>query len=340
MVSVNAIVIDPEVPEGPKRRLAAADSQHRTAPRHSPYVQELIAFGAPTPLQPRLPRLARLLHTAAARQTATDAERKAQRMFLAMSGMVVGTLAVQPVEAPLVRALLVTLCSVAALATGRVMTIALALHSREAHQLDNAAVLFHRQYVCPPRDFDAQARPAWHAAVAAANQVAHSDVVRMELIDSVRVKTVLPYLLWDIAERLARLSALRRRHRAILNGVRADDPEVAAVLAPQRQAHELAAQDIARRVRYLEAFAERVTEADTAQRREEAVRQLGRLNDIHRDLLARVGDERSADPAILSADQASDVQAVIDQANEAVRQANEAGRSLAPLPGQQRVRAE
>ncbi len=97
---------------------------------------------------------------------------------------------------------------------------------------------------------------------------------------------------------------------------------MAVVLEPQRQAHALAVADVGRRVRDLEVFASRVMEADAAKRREEAVRRLADLNDVHRDLLAKVGGGNDLP-------ETRDVQAVIDQANKAVRAANEAGRSLA-----------
>jgi hypothetical protein len=289
VVSVNAIVIDPEVPEGPKRWLTEADRRRREAPPHGPVgtytfrhrgtsvyrreddreygllVPELIPFADPTPrLDPPSPL-----------------------QFL-----------------------------------GR----ALRPRLRESYEQDNAAVLYHRRYVCPSRDLDANARQSWQRAIVAAEKVSRSDVVRQQLIDSVRVTTVLPYHLWDIAERLAELSALRADHEIILDGVAHDDPDVAVVLDPQRRAHELAADDIERRVRDLEVFACRVEEADAARRREEAVRRLADLNDIHRDLLARVGSPSETLGSDLPAPH--ELQAVIDQANKAIRAANEAGRSL------------
>lgn len=64
-------------------------------------------------------------------------------------------------------------------------------------------------------------------------------MVRLGLVDSVQVTTVLPYHLWEVAERLARLSALRVQHKAILRGVDADDPDVATLLAPQRRTQQV-----------------------------------------------------------------------------------------------------
>lgn len=102
---------------------------------------------------------------------------------------------------------------------------------------------------------------------------------------------------------------------------------MAALLTPQRRAHELAIADIEQRLRHLEVFADLMGKADAARRRERAVRQLTALNDSHRDLLARIGEDAAG---VEMASRASvDIQAIIDQADDAVRQANEAGRSLA-----------
>ena len=293
MVSVNAIVIDPEVPKGPRRWLAQADERRRTPPPP----QE--AAGAYTFRQ----------HGSTIYRREDDLEYGLSVGVPALIGFAEPAPTLDP--------------------PGLLEATARALWPRrqERYELDNAAILYHRRYVCPSRDLDAGSRQSWQRAVGAANAIVASDVVRQQLIDSVRVTTVLPYRLWDIAEQLARLSALRAGHRQILDGVPEDDPDVVVVLAPQRRAHELAVRDIECRVRDLEVFASRLDEAEAALRREEAVRQLAELNDVHRELLAHVGngiDNLAGDlPAT------HDVQAVIDQANKAIRAANEAGCSLA-----------
>jgi hypothetical protein len=294
VASVNVIVIDPEVPAGPRRWLAEADRRRR-APRRPDHVG-----------------------TYTFRQGGSTVYRREDdpEYGLRVPALIPFREDTPALDAPTA-----------------VEHIARALLPRlqERYELDNAAILYHRRYVCPPRDLDALARQAWQRAVVTAERIERSDVVRQQLIDSVRVTTVLPYHLWDIAERLARLSALRSEHKTILDGVPDDDPDVAVVLDPQRRAHELATDDIERRVRDLEAFAIRVADADAAVRREEAVRRLADLNEVHRDLLARVGDHTGS---LGSSDlpRPRDVQAVIDQAAKAIRAANEAGRSLA-LPG-------
>jgi len=194
----------------------------------------------------------------------------------------------------------------------------------------HAVTAYHRRYVSPSRDMDAQARAVWARAVDAATKLKESEVVQHGLVDSVQVTTVLPYHLWDIAERLAQLSALREQHKAILRGVDANDPDIASLLAPQRRAQEAADTDIEQRVRQLEVFTGLVDQADAARRRERAVRNLATLNDSHAELLAHIGQSTGD---ALTEQMTVDVQAIIEQADEAVRQANEAGRSLV-LPAQ------
>jgi hypothetical protein len=291
VLSVNAIVIDPEVPEAPRLWLTEADRRRRA------------------PQQPDVP-----VGTYTFRHARVSVYRREDDREY---GLRVPELI--PFADPQARVDPPTFLVA--------LTWALFPRLREHHEMDHAAALYHRRYVCPPQDLDVEARQAWQRTVLAANKTSRSDVVRQQLIDSVRVTTVLPYHLWDVAERLARLSALRISHRDILAGVAVDDPDVAVVLDPQRQAHALAVADVERRVRDLEVFAARVMEADAAKRREEAVRRLADLNDVHRDLVARVGGGSDLP-------EAHDVQAVIDQANKAVRAANEAGRSLALLDPQ------
>lgn len=288
MESVNAIVIDPEVPDGPKNWLAEADTRRRAPRQEGP------------------------VGTYTFRQHGSKVYRREDDREY---GLQVPELVPYAAPAP----------GIDPPTALEQFTRSVFPWLRENYELANAAAVYHRRYVCPPQDFDAHSKQDWQRTVIAADKISRSDVVREELIDSVRVTTVLPYYLWDVAERLAQLSALRADHKAILDGVQDDDPDVAVVLQPQRRAHQLATDDIDRRIRDLEVFASRVSEADAARRREEAVRRLADLNDVHRDLLARVG---SADAAGGDLPEAHDVQAVIDQANRAIRAANEAGRAL------------
>jgi hypothetical protein len=196
----------------------------------------------------------------------------------------------------------------------------------------HAPVTQHRRYVLPSSDIDAEHWQLWKKAVDARNRIVRAQVVSAGQIDSVQVTEVLPQRLWDIADRLARLSQVRARHQEILGQVPPDDPDIAPALARQRRAQDVAAADVARRVHDLESFADLVDAADLATRKESIMRELSALDDTHADLLAGVGD--SAADADLSQRLADDVTAVIDQAREAVKQANDAALTLA-LPDDQ-----
>lgn len=155
------------------------------------------------------------------------------------------------------------------------------------------ATRYHRRYVFPDTDLDSGARATWGRVVRATNAIYRARATREKGgIDPVWMSTVLPHHQWDIAESLARLSALRKRQREILSSAGNDpdarDEEIAAVLIPQQRAQELAIADIERHVRLLEDLASQITTADAALRRARAARRLATLDDQHAELLARV----------------------------------------------------
>jgi hypothetical protein len=194
---------------------------------------------------------------------------------------------------------------------------------RAAH----APVTQHRRYVLPGTDIDADHWKLWKRAVDARNRIACADVVNAGRIDSVQVAEVLPQRMWDIAERLARLAELRARHQEILGDVPPEDPDVAPAVTRQRRAQELALADATRRVSELEKFADLVDAADLAARKESIVRELNELDDTHAELLAGIGDtDLDTD---LTHRLADDATAVIEQARQAIDQANAAALTLA-----------
>jgi len=191
---------------------------------------------------------------------------------------------------------------------------------------ENPAITCHRRYVRPSVDIDAEYQGMWDRAAAAGKRIQATDVVKQQLVDSVQVEAVLPQRLWDIAERLARLSEARARHREILHGGAPDDADVVATVDQQRRVQDLAAADVARRVQALEALADLLAKASAAARAETIATELADLSAIHADLLAGIG-ETAADADV--ADRlAGDAATVIEQAREAVRRASEAARTL------------
>jgi len=128
------------------------------------------------------------------------------------------------------------------------------------------AIACHRRYVRPGTDIDAAFLPLWNRAAAAAEQIAAAEVVVADRIDSAQVTALLPHRLWEIAERLARLTEARDRQREILGGAAPDDPDLAATVAQQRAAQDLAAADAIRRVERLEEIAGLLAQADLTER--------------------------------------------------------------------------
>jgi hypothetical protein len=189
-----------------------------------------------------------------------------------------------------------------------------------------AAVTYRRRYVVPQLDLHGETLARWQRASQAARTIRASESVRLGLINSVEVAAVLPYHLWDIAERLALLSGPERRQATILRDLDVSDPDVQVVLGPQRHAHELALADIDRRIGRLEEFAALAASADAARKRRRALEDLARLNGDYAELLVRLGDE---DDALTAAGRpAGELRAMAAEADDAVRLANEAGRAL------------
>jgi hypothetical protein len=190
----------------------------------------------------------------------------------------------------------------------------------------HAPVSQHRRYVLPSSDIDNEHWSLWKRAVDARNRIAEATVVSSGQIDSVQVTEVLPQRLWDIAERLARLAEVRAKHKQILGDISPDDPDIASAVARQRRAQQLTVADVTRRVADLEQFADLVSAADLAVRKETIVRQLNALDDTHADLLAGIGE--TIPDADLSQRLANDATALIDQARQAIKHANDAALTL------------
>jgi hypothetical protein len=210
--------------------------------------------------------------------------------------------------------------------TGLLMSLLGRPSSREV-EAARAPVTQHRHYVQPSTDIDAEHWKLWKRAVEARNRIAGADVVNAGRIDSVQVAEVLPQRLWDIADQLARLAELRARHREILGDVSPDDPDVAPVVTRQRRVQELALADATRRVRNLENFADLLAAADLAARKESIVRELNELDDTHAELMAGIGE--TALDVHLAHRLTDDATAVIQQARQAVEEANAAALTLA-----------
>jgi len=181
----------------------------------------------------------------------------------------------------------------------------------------HAAAYYHRRYVVPRTDMDSSAREIWRRAIAAANSIATAEVVRQRLVDSVEVATAMPQRLWEIAEGLARLTEARARQRESLHQAEQDDPYISVKVTSQDRKLSLAAERIAERVGKLEEFADLLGKADAGKHREATLERLGKVDDLLLDLLATT--DGGSDELDQTERLRLEVQAVIEQANEAAR---------------------
>lgn len=159
---------------------------------------------------------------------------------------------------------------------------------RSERLIAEAAIRYHRKYVVPYADMDADAASVWMRVVKAVNAISRSRASIGQWVDTAWVSNVLPHHQWDIADKLARLSWLRKRQRLILAGTDPRDASVAGVLRPQLRAQEIVTAEIERHVQLLEDFARQATAAQAAMVRERIAGDLAGLDEPHGELLAQV----------------------------------------------------
>ncbi|HEX4818332.1 MAG TPA: hypothetical protein VFV66_36805 [Nonomuraea sp.] len=116
------------------------------------------------------------------------------------------------------------------------------------------------------------------------------------LLDDVRNAVMLPAQEWEIARLLAKLSALRAKHRETVS--RGITPEVEAVAAPLAKALDNSEAAVVARVEALERYAANVTEAERAYRAHQQIEELrGRLHQ-YEELVAETGADGFAVPEL------------------------------------------
>jgi len=180
----------------------------------------------------------------------------------------------------------------------------------------NAAIIYHRQYIVPHTDFDSDMQPIWARAVAATNKIRNSDVIRRQLIDSAAALALLPQQLWTTANDMARLNHLRTLQRSILRYLGpGSDKHAAEVVRRQALVMERTMRRTEERVSQLERLASVLEQADAAVREEATVRRLASLDEM---LLNVLGNAADIDSGLYSTER-TEIQEVIDQANEALR---------------------
>jgi len=190
-------------------------------------------------------------------------------------------------------------------------------HNSDSWYVRHATAYYHRRYVMPRTDMDRDAGEVWSRAITAVNTIGTSEVVRLRLVDSVQVAAAMPQRLWEIAEGLARLTEARVRQRESLRQAEEDDPYISVKVTSQDRKLTLAAERLRERVRKLEEFADLLDKADAGRQREATLERLGKVDDLLLDLLAST--EGTSDELDQTERLRLEVQAVIEQANEAAR---------------------
>ncbi|MBG0830717.1 hypothetical protein HS041_23435 [Planomonospora sp. ID67723] len=147
-----------------------------------------------------------------------------------------------------------------------------------------------------PEDLDAGCGALLRRAQDAAETVLGSQVNRAGLLDAIDNAVTLPDQVWQIATKLARLSAMRAEHRRIVPGT--PPPEVAEAFAPYSRALERVADSLTERVRALEEYAAQVRRADAVYHSYRQLELLAERTSQYEDLLAETAGDELAVPRL------------------------------------------
>lgn len=149
-----------------------------------------------------------------------------------------------------------------------------------------------------PEDFDEEARALLVRTQEAVRTVLDSAAHREGLLDTADNAHTLPRQEWEIAQTLARQSALRRRERKSTESLDLTVPEVAAVLDDRRGKLASSVRAVTRRVQALERYADRVRAADRLLGAHRRLRALASTAHEYDDLLAATARDELALPVI------------------------------------------
>jgi hypothetical protein len=180
-----------------------------------------------------------------------------------------------------------------------------------------AGRIFHRRYVRPPSDLDADALTTWNGAVRAANRIYRSESLREKVVDADRVASDVPELLWKVAEGLAMISDVRINIRNIIREHGDQHPAVMAKLRAQERLLARGTGQVDRRIGRLEMLADRLDAADAARQGETALKRLNEVDVKIHDLVASTGENTT--DIDMAVGLTIDVEAVIALTNQAIR---------------------
>jgi hypothetical protein len=311
-----AIVIDPQVPGTVRNELRARPAHGQGM---APAYDELVRF---RDARPEVPRPPRSLATATLLTWAAVVLGVTSIVFGVLNG--VATFAVFFVlgVAAAASAAAVSVASKqgrAALAGGLIPLPPAS--DLTGYYVMYAGRIFHRRYVRPRVDFDADALTAWQLAVGAANRIYRSESMRDRVVDTDRLEAEVPELLWKIAEGLAKISDVRFYLKEIVPkevvpGAERFHPAVEAKMKAQERYLARGTGQVNGRIDRLETVASRLAAADAARRDEELLKRLIEVDPKIRDLVA------STDESVTEIDMAEglklDVEAIVKMTNQAI----------------------
>lgn len=307
-----AIVVDPQIPAVARHRLALLALP---PPRGVvPVATGLARFRDPppeVPPPPRSPRAAGILAAVAG-----------VLLVVSVATGLLGSLAagIVPLAVGLACGVLAARAQVAAGAgrpalAGGLIRLAPASDLTE-YYVTHAGQLFHRRYVRPHLDLDQEAMATWSRAVSAANRIFRAQALRDRAVDTDRVTSDVPELLWRVAEGLAMISDIRINIRNIVHEQESRHPAVEAKLRAQERLLARGTGQVETRIGRLAMLASRLDAADAALRGETALKRLNEVDVKIHDLVASTS-ETASDIAAADGLQV-DVEAVIELTNQAI----------------------
>ncbi|WP_156325799.1 hypothetical protein [Nonomuraea sp. SBT364] len=171
-----------------------------------------------------------------------------------------------------------------------------------------------------PEDLDYPCQVLLRRAQAAADAILGSQVHRAGLIDTIDNRVTLPEELWQISQRLAKLSAMHAEHGRL---VPRDLPSgLADAFKPYSTALDAAWTSLSRRVRNLEKYAKQVLKADKVFHAHQRLEALAARTPDYQQLVAEtVRDDLARAHIKELADQASQVRRLFEESIHEARQA-------------------
>jgi hypothetical protein len=180
-----------------------------------------------------------------------------------------------------------------------------------------------------PEDLDGEGKLLLVRAQQALDTVQESAVNTEGLLDTVDNAVTLPRQEWEIAQVLARQSALRREQAEFLVSS-GDAPEIAAALEPLRAKLEVSVQAVTRRVEALERYADRTREADAALHAQRHLETLAARAHEYDELVADSVRDELALPAIERLTQQSEL--LVENLRSRLEEASAAAEEATELP--------